>query len=501
MTQRLPTLEAFDAAFLPESLTDFIKAAWPLVDPAPYVHGWHIDAICEHLQAVSAGEITRLLINVPPRTMKSVSVSVMWPCWEWTTRAATKWLYASYAQSLAFRDSRKRRRLLQSPWFQARWPIILDGEVSVQRIENNAGGYTIATSVGGTATGEGGDRIVIDDPLNADQASSDAERSTANEWFDQTMSTRLNDQKTGAKVIVMQRLHEDDLSGHVLAQGGWTHLCLPARYEPKHPFVWPDDPRIESGEPLWPEHIPSGVLDQLARELGTYAAAGQLQQLPAPLEGGIVKRAWWGRFDVDAFLAAHPHPDDGCLSLDAAFKATSDTDFVVGQAWVRRGPNAYLVDQFRGRLSFTETVEAFKALVARWPWITARLVEEKANGAAVIDVLKAEIPGLIPVNPKESKEARVHAVSPLVEAGNVFVPKDDSRAWAAHFVEEWAVFPNGPHDDVVDAGSQALRRLFGGAPPASSVAPTQPLQRRTAAQRVEHRSLVPTGLRRRMGPT
>ena len=217
------------------SLREFVRQAWHVVEPAtPYIPGWHLDAICDHLEAVSRREIRNLLINMPPRHMKSLAVSVFWPCWEWATWPERKWLFSSYAASLSIRDSLKCRRLIESPWYQANWGdrFQLTGDQNAkQRFENNKSGYRLATSVGGTATGEGGDRIVVDDPHNVNEAESDLVRRGVIDWWDQVMSTRLNDPKTGAKVIVMQRVHEADLAGHVLAQGGYEHLCLPAEYE------------------------------------------------------------------------------------------------------------------------------------------------------------------------------------------------------------------------------------------------------------------------------
>ena len=224
-----------DTAQAEAHLGDFIRQAWHVLEPAtPYIHGWHIDAMCEHLEAVTRGWIRNLLINVPPRHMKSLAVSVFWPCWEWTQHPERRWLYASYAQSLSIRDSLKCRRLIESDWYQAHWGQVfqLRGDQNQKmRWENDKTGYRLASSVGGSLTGEGGDRLVADDPHNIQQRESDTIREGVLQWWDEVMSTRLNDPKTGAKVLVMQRLHERDLSGHVLEQGGWEHLCLPAEYE------------------------------------------------------------------------------------------------------------------------------------------------------------------------------------------------------------------------------------------------------------------------------
>lgn len=300
----LPPLEEIQAELQTRSLSRFIRDGWPHIDPDPYYHNWHIDAISEHLEAVNRGEITRLLLNFPPRHMKSITVSVGWPAWTWAGSKAygpyrgpqVRFLAASYAQTLSVRDSVKCRRLIESPWYQqqfgSRFRITSDQNTKI-RFDNNKGGYRIATSVEGSATGEGGDIIVIDDPHNAAEIHSVVKRESTVEWWRSTMSTRLN-QTTGAFVVVMQRLHERDLSGYVLEQEeGWTHLCLPARYERKHPYVWLGDPRTKEGELLWPERFSEEALSRMEQSMGSYTAAGQLQQRPAPREGGMFQRDWF----------------------------------------------------------------------------------------------------------------------------------------------------------------------------------------------------------------
>jgi hypothetical protein len=217
------------------SLAEFSRQAWHVLEPAtPYVHGWHIDAMCRHLEAVSKGWIRNLLINIPPRHMKSLSVAVFWPCWEWTTRPHRRWIFTSYAEPLSIRDSVKCRRLIQSPWYQRNWGdrFQLTGDQNEKRrYDNTATGVRIAAGVRGTIIGEGGDVLVGDDPNNVKERESEAAREEVNQWWDEVMSTRGNDPKTVAKVVVQQRSHEYDLSGHLLERGSWEHLCLPAEYE------------------------------------------------------------------------------------------------------------------------------------------------------------------------------------------------------------------------------------------------------------------------------
>jgi len=281
------------------SLSEFVRQAWQVVEPStPFVPGFHIDAIIDHLEAVTRGEIRNLLINVPPRHMKGLLVSVFFPAWEWIRWPERRWLYSSYAATLSIRDSVKCRRLIESPWYQARWGHVfaLTGDQNAKsRFDNNRSGYRLSTSVGGSVTGEGGDRIICDDPHKVDEVESDTARKNAIDWWDVAMSTRVNDPKTSAKVVVMQRCHQQDRSGHLLEQGGWEHLCLPAEYEgSKHVTVIGfADPRTEHGQLLWRKRYGPKEIEETKRSLGSYAAAGQLQQRPSPAEGGMIKRYWF----------------------------------------------------------------------------------------------------------------------------------------------------------------------------------------------------------------
>jgi hypothetical protein len=230
---RSPGLDdEIDRELAKRSLREFVCLAWEIVEPStPFVPGWHIDAIIEHLEAVTRGQIRNLLINVPPRHMKSLLVSVFWPAWEWIRFPERRWLYSSYAASLSTRDSVKCRRLIESPWYQRLFGSIFtltSDQNTKGRFDNNRSGYRLSTSVGGAVTGEGGDRIVCDDPHNVQEADSDSVRKGTLDWWDMVMSTRMNDPKTSSKVLVMQRCHQQDLSGHLLEQGGIEHLCLPA---------------------------------------------------------------------------------------------------------------------------------------------------------------------------------------------------------------------------------------------------------------------------------
>lgn len=459
----------------------FVRRAWPVLEPETvFVPNWHIDAICEHLAAVDRSEIRRLVINVPPRHMKSLTVSVFWPVWRWTTQPATRFLTASYGIRLAERDATKSRNLIRSNWFRSHWPWLeLKGDVNrVGRYENTRTGYRIATSVGGDATGEGGDVIILDDPHKSEEALSDTYRAKVIDWHAGTISSRFNDPKTGVEILIMQRLHERDLTGHVLERGGWTHLCLPARYEPKHPFLWPDDPRTQDGELLWPERMPEAELEELSSSMTTFRAAGQLQQRPAPREGEILKRAWWRCYDPRLL-----EPHDGRMpvglpvfqkivcSWDTAFKAKTNSDYVAGQVWGIKGADRYLLRVVRERLSLAET-EARMLELREWArkwWPSAAhhvLIEKSANGVEILETLRRKVPGVLPIVASVDKVLRAEAAAADLESGNVFVPAIASEVpgegpaagplWALELVEECATFPNGQNDDQVDAFTQAI---------------------------------------------
>ena len=466
-------------------LLEFVVQAWHVLEPAtPFVNGIHVEAICEHLQAVTKGRIRNLIINVPPGHAKSLLAAVFWPAWVWIDSPQTRWLFASYAANLSVRDSLRCRRLIESEWYQQNWGDryqLTSDQNQKHRFENDHTGYRIATSVEGSATGERADVVVVDDPHSVDQAESEAERRTAVEWFNGTMSTRLNDFATGHKIVIQQRLHEADLTGDLVGKGDFDLLCLPAEFEPERrcstSIGW-TDPRVEAGELLWPEKVTAAHLEGLKVSLGTYRYAGQYQQRPAPAEGGIFKRSWWrywrpAHMDLPGVpvrmpdgrvlhIQAVPVPaefDTIMQSWDMAFKDKATSDYVVGQVWGAQGADRFLLDQRRARMDMPATQEAVRALSARWPKAAAKLVEDKANGPAVIQELKHAIGGLLEVTPEGGKIARAHAVSPVAEAGNVYLPHPVVAPWVEALIEEAAAFPNGRHDDQVDALTQALNRL------------------------------------------
>ena len=467
-------------------LYDFVRQAWHVVEPGvQFVPSWHIEAICEHLEAITAGELRKLLINIPPRHSKSTLVSVMWPMWEWLTDPAHKYLCASYSGTLSIRDNLKARRLVQSPWYQERWGSMfaLAGDQNAkQRFENDKTGYRLATSVGGTATGEGGSRLLLDDPHSAQEAQSDAMRESALEWFDVVWSTRLNDPKRDAAVTIMQRLHEKDISGHILEDiGGWEHLMIPAEWDGvrRSTVLGPYDPRKTKGELICPERFGPKEVSELKQLLGTYGTAGQLQQDPTPAEGGILKTRHFRLWPVAE--RGMPALEYVLQSYDTAFSEKTTNDPTGCEVWgvfTHEGQrNAILLDAWDEHLTYPElrkrVVDDWTAEYGgdkqprRGPPVKPRrpdrvLVEAKASGQSLLQDLRlARVPA-VGYNPGNAdKVARAHQAAPTLELGVLWVPESATNpgqpaSWAAPFMKQLAKFPAAEHDEYVDCFTQAV---------------------------------------------
>ena len=466
-----------------KSFRQFIEIAWPTVEPArTFLPNWHMDAMGDHLQAVSEGKIKKLLINVPPGHAKSLIVSVLWPAWQWIGSPQWRAIFSSYSDELSMRDSVRCRALVESPWyrnsFTPKWKLSTEQNVK-SWYENTEKGFRLSLSVGGMATGFRGDCLVVDDPLNAKKQNSDIALQEVVFWWDQVMSSRLNDPMNGSKVIIMQRLSERDLSAHVLEQGGYEHLNLPSEYEPERRSAtslgW-QDPRKSHGEPLFPALYPAEALASAKREMGSQAYGAQHQQRPSPVEGGMIKRHWWKFWHPIGMnprpvqirmgdgqileIQSIPIPDlhDMAQTWDCAFKDKADSDFVVGQTWGRNGADSFLLGQDRRRMDLPGTLEAIRSMTKRFPEAHLKLVEDKANGPAVIQTLKHEIQGLVEVNPQGGKLARTAAVSPQIESGNVYLPHPALNDWVGDYMDECCTFPNGRNDDQLDATTQILLR-------------------------------------------
>jgi predicted phage terminase large subunit-like protein len=397
--------------------------------------------------------------------MKSNGVTVMFPTWMWIDWAESRWLFASYSASLSTKHSIDRRTIIQSDYYRRRWghKYRLAGDQNLKtEYSNSRRGTMIATSVGGTATGKGGDFIIVDDPQNPEEAESDTEREKGIRFFDQTLSTRLDDLKKGVIIVVMQRLHEMDLTGHILAEiGGYEHLKLPGEFETKTTIVMPGGKSIvkEQGDLLCPDRMGRKELDALKKSLGSYGYGCQVLQEPSPKAGGMFKRDKW------KFYRVAPSFDQIIESWDCTFKDLDASkgkkvDFVCGQVWGRKLADFYLLDQFLAQVDFPGTLQAIITLSAKWPLARTKLVEDKANGPAVVAMLKGKVPGIREVSPEGGKISRANAVAPLQEAGNVYLPDPLLAPWVHDYIECFAKFPRVPFDDQVDATSQALLYLY-----------------------------------------
>ncbi|WP_435018481.1 phage terminase large subunit [Tundrisphaera sp. TA3] len=444
--------EAFDA-LLRTRLAAFTRKAFSTVDPStPYSHNWHIDLIAEYLEACTRREIKRLIINIPPRNMKSISVTVAWPAWLLGLNPAERIIAASFAYKLSLKLSVDTRLIMGSEWYRRIFPgTQISGDTDTkEKFITTRRGMRLTSSVDGSPIGEGGDFLIVDDPLSATAAISDTQREAANVWFDQGFSTRLNDKKNGVIVLVMQRLHTNDLTGHLLEKGGWEHLCLPAIAEKNETITFG---RVsvtrKEGEALHPGREDLEVLARQKIALGSYGFAGQYQQRPAPAEGGIFKSAWLRRFR---------EPQEKYLrivqSWDTAYKPGQLNDPSCCTTWGEKPDGFDLLHVMVKRLEYPELKNKLILHAAEWQ-ADAVLIEDKASGQSLIQDLRrdTQLP-VIAILPRGDKETRASAVSALVEAGKVFVP--EQAAWLTDFEMELMTFPNSVHDDQVDSLSQFL---------------------------------------------
>lgn len=465
------------------SLMAFTKQSFHIIEPGQdFCDNWHLHVVAEHLMAVTSGEIRNLVINIPPGCMKSILTSVAWPAWEWANDPTIRFMGASYGADLAIRDASKTRDIITNEWYRERWPevVIKAGEDQKTKYALTGGGWRMATSVGGRATGEHPDRKIVDDPHNAKQAESDAERESALTWFDRTLSTR--GQSRGAStVVVMQRLHEKDVTGHILEDlTGYTHVCIPMEFDGKHrkTFLGTYDPRKTKGELLWPEMFNQDSVDELKQLLGAYGSAGQLDQTPVPAGGGMIQTDKFRMWPADQSL---PPFEFVLQSYDTAFSEKSDNDPTGCTVWgvfTHKGErNAMLIDAWDEHLSYPQLR---KRVVDDWtteyggstgthkgPPVKPRrpdriLVENKASGQSLIqDLRQARVP-VAKFDPGTAdKVARAHQMTPTLELGLLWIPESGKNpgqfvSWAQPFLKQLAKFPRAEHDEYVDTTSQAV---------------------------------------------
>ena len=454
-------LQAVERELCRRSLAHFARRAWHVLEPAADLKwGWALDAICLHLEAVTDGEITRLLMNVPPGSMKSLLTGVIWPAWEWGPRGMPEMRYVGTAheETLAIRDSRKCRDLVKSEWYQSLWPVELARDLDGKReFGNTAKGVRQARSFT-SMTGVRGDRIILDDPISADSANSSAKLEAARVAFTETLPTRINSDKS-AIVVVMQRLNEKDVSGVILEMGlPYVHLCIPMRFDPASRCTtsigW-TDPRTEEGELMFPERFGEDQVRELEATLGSYGSAGQLQQRPAPRGGGILKDAWFRYYSVK------PKLEFRTIHVDTAQKIGEKNDYSVFQCWGRAiTGEAVMLDQIRGKWEAPELLvqaRAFwlKHLSSASSTLRSMMVEDKVSGTGLIQTLRREGVTVAPVQRNNDKVSRAHDSAPFIESGNVLLPVD--APWLSDFLAEVSAFPGGAHDDQLDPLFDAIK--------------------------------------------
>jgi predicted phage terminase large subunit-like protein len=502
------------------SLSTFIKAAWHVLEPGrSYSHGYHIDALSDHLGAITNGELTRLAISVPPGTMKSLTVGVFWPAWEWGPKNLPhiRSIAASYKESLAKRDNIKTRRLIQSEWFQQRWGQqfnMMGDQNSTLKFENDKSGFRAAMSFK-SLTGERGDRVIIDDPLSVDLARSDVERQGARDTFLEAVPNRVSDEKKSAIIIIMQRLHEEDTTGIAISRNlGYQHLNLPMEYEaqrkcytvvkptwrdedpregrydgakqtwyfkgdeiPEHrkefiekaPYqdVYAQDWRETEGQLLAPDRFPQESVERLKLSLGSAAYAGQYQQRPAPREGGLFKREYFKIID------AIPQGTKFVRGWDLA--ATEDSSTSARTAGVKIGRTTdgrfVVAHVVAGRYSPNGVRSVIKS-TAEQDGRETKISMPKDPGQAGKDQAQQLVQMLAGFTAKATPESgdkvtRAEPFAAQCEAGNVMMLK---APWNEEYIDEVTTFPNGPLKDLVDASSRAFNEL---SQPTASVAVSQ----------------------------
>lgn len=442
-----------------DNLIVFTRRLFPAYRAAP--HHWRI---AQALEAIERGDIDRLVLTVPPRHGKSTLASINFPAWFLGRNPDSRIIAASYASTLAYRFSRQARNLLAHPL----WPFDVQtagdlANVQTWDIADHRGGY-LAAGVGSGIAGHGADVLLVDDPVrNAEEADSETYRENTWDWFNQDAVTRL--EPGGRIVLIGTRWHEDDLIGRALASGeAWERIDLPAL--------------DHEARALWPERFSADALARIKTQIGSRAWEALYQQRPSAAEGGTFKRHWWrfwhhpgqplppvparmadGSVHLCPCLPLPPFWDEHLASWDMTFKDTKDSDYVCGQIWGAWRADRYLLDQTLAQLDFPATLAAFRELSERWPRARRKLVEDKANGPAVIATLRNDIAGIVAVEPDGGKVSRANAVTAEVESGNAYLPHPRLAPWVDAYIEELANFPTGKHDDQVDATSQALLRL------------------------------------------
>lgn len=443
-------------AVLRNDLVSFIRRTFDTVVPGQDFHmNWHVDALAHVLERCRRRELKRLIVLLPPRNLKSIAVSVALPAYILGRDPSAKVICASYSQELANKHARDCRAVLESAWYRRIFPNTRLGSAraATHDFETAKRGGRLATSVGGTLTGRGGSYIIIDDPMKPDEAASETARHTVIEWFKNTVLSRLDDKKNDVIIVVMQRVHEDDLAGVLMQDPSWHVLELPAVAEQdvNVPLTLGRTWLRREGDVLSPAREPMEVLEQLKRTMGSYDFAAQYQQRPAPKGGGLIKWDWFRPYDEPL---GSRQGDRIIQSWDVANTVSETADYSVCTTWLLRNGNSYLLHVLRMKLEYPALKNLLLSHTLAFEATTV-LIENKSAGEPLIQELQ-QMSGINPVarDPKGDKETRMYIETPMIEAGRLLIPKE--APWLAEFRAEICAFPKGKHDDQVDSVSQYL---------------------------------------------
>jgi len=481
--------EEFEKRECERSLEQFTKMAWDIIEPGtPLSWNWHLSTVCGYLEAFHRGDIEkRLIINIPPGSLKSILVSVMFPSWQWISSPEERYLTMTNEQGLAIRDALRMKQFITSDWFQSKWPVALRADQNEKTLfANEKNGFRQSQGITGATTGKRGSCLILDDVLDSKQAFSDVIRQSVNDTYDQTLSTRLNNPNTSGILLIMQRLHEGDLTGHLLKKSKtkWTNLSIPMEFENAPQFDAGkdigrpelNDPRTEKGELLFPVRFSRSVVEGLKEDLGEYGSCGQMQQRPVPSGGGIIKSYWWRMWPDDK---KPPVCDHVFLSYDTAFSERDMKNAAFsamtrwGVFWHEQRERYCLIclGCWHGRVGYDELRRQAKEWDKEYEPDT-HLIEKKATGISLIQDLKRAVPTKIrSYSPGrgEDKISRAHSVSPMFESGLIYIP---NKAWAMKqqdfgedgLIDYVAKFPSGepPSADYTDSTTQACIYLRSG---------------------------------------
>ena len=429
-----------------------IKSFQTLSPNTKFIDNWHVDLIIKYLEEVESGKIRRLIINIPPRSLKSTIISVAWPAWLLGLDPSRRIIVASYSQNLSLKHSLDSRLIVTSDWYKKLFPEtrLRKGSNEKHKFMTTQNGFRFATSIDGTLTGEGADILIVDDPHTPLQAASKVERERALTWFDQTFSTRLNDKKKGKIIVVMQRLHSQDLTGHLVKKKVWTQLSLSATTEKEITYECDDFKYVrKAGELLNSKREGKEEIEMAKLELGSYGFNAQYLQEPLALDSGIIKADW-----ISRTLSTQTEFEMVYQSWDCASKTSANADFSVCTTWGVAAGKIYLIGVTRGKYEYPE-LKSIAIRLAESYKPSAILIEDKSSGQALIqDLQQHHALPIIPINPLKDKFSRLLGASSYFESGKIVLPQDS--VWLAEYEQELFNFPNAEHDDQVDSTSQFI---------------------------------------------